>query len=294
MNESPYILSVCVRTYNQKGYVKDALDSVLSQQTTFPFEIIVSDDGSNDRTQEVLLEYQTRFPEKIGLILGDRNEGGPNNLKRVIEASRAKYITCLDGDDYYTDAYKLQKQVNYLESHPEFVACFHNVMNVDEATGKQSLFVPAGFPSFVTAEDIISKRWFMPIHSVMMRRELVAFPDWYLEVMNDDYVVNLSVAMHGPYHYTPEVMAAYRHHQTNISIQYQDVILIDTQLKRILEGFSLIYPESYKSVFDQRIRYYREEIRYYENEAKKPWRKWLRPKTYKRMLKRMFRKWVKV
>ena len=289
MNENSYILSVCIRTYNQKSYVKDALDSVLDQETSFPFEIIVSDDCSTDGTRAVLLDYQKKWPERIKLILRDEDIGGPMNLKLVIESSDAKYITCLDGDDYYTDEYKLQKQVDFLEAHPEFVGCFHNVMNVVEATGEQSPFLPSDFPSVITAEDIILKRWFMPIHSVMMRRELIAFPDWYSEVMNDDYVVNLSVAMHGPYHYMPDIMAAYRHHQTNISLQYQNIILIDSQLKRILEGFSSIYPESYKPVFEQRIKQYEEEIRFHEAEARHPWRKWLRFKTYKRKLKRMLK-----
>lgn len=282
-------MSVCIRSFNQKVFVAEALDSVLSQQTTFPFEIIVGDDGSTDGTQEVLLEYQQRHPGKIRLLLSKEDIGGPNNLRRVIEASQAKYVTCLDGDDYYTDEHKLQKQVDFLEAHPEFVACFHNVMNVIEATGEQSPFLPSDFPSVITAEDVISKRWFMPIHSVMMRRELIAFPEWYSEVMNDDYVVNLSVAMHGPYHYMPDIMAAYRHHQTNISIQYQNVILIDSQLKRILEGFSAIYPETYKPVFERRIKQYEEEIRFHEAEARHPWRKWFRLKTYKRELKRILK-----
>lgn len=293
MNESATLLSVCVRTYNQKAFVKEALDSVLSQRTTFPFEVIVSDDGSTDGTRDILTGYQEQHPDRIRLILGDKNVGGPNNLRRVIEASTAKYITCLDGDDYYTDENKLQKQVDFLESHPEFVACFHNVMNVTEATGEQSPFLPAGFSSVVTAEDIISKPWFMPIHSVVMRRELIAFPDWYSEVMNDDYVVNLSVAMYGPYHYMQDVMAAYRRHEANISIQYQDVVLIDSQLVRILEGFSFIYPESYKPVFEERIKHYQKEIRFYEKEKRYPWRKWFRPKTYKRLIKRQMKKWKK-
>lgn len=287
MNDSLYILSVCVRTFNQKTFVSEALQSVLDQKTAFPFEIIVSDDGSTDGTQELLLEYQSKYPEKIRLILGKEDVGGPNNLKRVIEASNAKYVTCLDGDDYYTDIYKLQKQVEFLEAHPEYVACFHNVMNVFETEGKHSLFLPLGFPSVVNAEDVITKRWFMPIHSVMMRRELIAFPDWYSEVMNDDYVVNLSVVMHGPYYYMPDVMAVYRHHRDNVSIQYKDMVLIDSQLKRIMEGFLPLYPTSYKPLFEERIKYYQEEILFYEKEARYPWRKWLRMRTYKRMIKRL-------
>lgn len=288
------VLSVCVRTYNQERFVSEALDSVLMQKTSFPVEIVVSDDYSKDGTRNVLLEYQAKYPDRIRLILGDVNVGGPNNLKRVIEASSAKYITCLDGDDYYTDCYKLQKQVDFLEEHLDYVACFHNVMNIYESSGTKSLFLPLDFPSEVNAEDVISKRWFLPIHSVVMRRELISFPQWYSEVMNDDYVVNLSVVMHGPYYYMPDVMAVYRHHEANTSIQYGNIVLIDGQLKRILEGFSSIYPESYKPVFKDRIKYYEDEIRFYEDEMRHPMKKWFRPKTYKRMIKKRLRQWLRV
>ena len=293
MSENPCILSVCVRTYNQERFVSEALDSVLMQKTSFQFEIIVSDDCSKDGTRDVLREYQTKFPDSIRLIFGDRNIGGPNNLRRVIEASQAKYIVCLDGDDYFTDTYKLQKQVDFLEKHSEYVACFHNVMNVYE-TGSRSLFLPLDFPAKVEARDVISKRWFLPIHSVMMRRNLISFPEWYSEVMNDDYVVNLSVVMHGPYYYMPDVMAVYRHHNANTSIQYHNIVLIDGQLSRILEGFSSIYPESYKVVFESRINELKEEMRFCEGEMQHPWRKWFRPKTYKRMVKKRLRKWLQV
>ena len=266
------ILSVCVRTYNQERFIAQALDGILMQKTSFPFEIIVSDDGSKDKTQEVLRDYHQRYPDKIRLLLGESNLGGPKNLRKVIEASQAKYITCLDGDDYYTDCYKLQKQVEFLEANDRYVACFHNVMNVYESTGARSLFLPLDFPSEVTAEDVISKRWFLPIHSVMLRRELVSFPTWYEEIVNDDYVVNLSVVMHGPYYYMPDVMAAYRHHDANISIGYSDQLLID----------------------GKRMQFFREEMAFYEKEMKHPWRKWFRFKTYKRMLKKLLRKGLKV
>lgn len=290
MNEESVLLSVCIRTYNQERFVVQALDGVLMQRTSFPFEIIVSDDCSTDGTRDILLKYQRDYPDRIRLILGDENVGGPGNLRRVIEASTAKYITCLDGDDYYIDKYKLQKQVEFLEENERYVACFHNVMNLNDKTGAKSLFLSLDFPEEVDAKDVISKKWFLPIHSVVMRREFISFPQWYEEVMNDDYVVDLSVAMHGPFYYMPDVMAVYRHHDANTSIQYQNMVLIDSQLSRILEGFSSIYPPSYKPMFEARIKQYKDEIQFYEAEMKHPWRKWFRVKTYKKMIKNIIRR----
>lgn len=279
------MLSVCVRTYNQAAFISQGLDSVLAQKTTFSYEIIVSDDCSKDGTVEILKAYQQNYPQKIRLVIGDTNVGGPLNFKRVIEASQAKYLAFLDGDDYYTDVYKLQKQVDFLESNPQYAACFHNVFN-QSGDKFVSLFMPLDFKSVHTAEDVISKKWFLPIHSVVLRRHLISFPDWYEKVMNDDYVVNLSVAMHGPYYYMPDVMAVYRHHDSNISNQYSNLILIDTQLKTILEGFKSIYPAEYEKCFDNKIAFYENEICRLEMDRKFPWRKWLRIKTYKRLLKR--------
>lgn len=285
------LLSVCIRTYNQEHFIKQALESVLMQRTSFPFEIIISDDCSTDETRSILIDYESRFPDRIRLFLNNSNGGGPRNLRRVIEESDAKYITCLDGDDYYIDRYKLQKQVEFLEDNENYVACFHNVMNVYENSSKRSLFLPLDFPDVATAYDVISKPWFLPIHSVMMRREFISFPNWYETVMNDDYVVNLSIAMYGPYYYMPDIMAAYRHHGLNISNNYSDQILIDSQLRTILAGFKKIYPVEYASTFDERILFFDKRIAFNQRERKQPWRKFFRIKTYKRLLKRiLFRK----
>lgn len=283
------ILSVCVRTHNQERFIREALDGVLHQKTNFPFEIIVADDASSDGTIAILKEYQEQYPDKIRLLFCETNIGGPENLKRVIEASSAKYITCLDGDDFYTDEYKLQKQVGFLETHPEYAACFHNTWNVDESGNKLGLFNPLDFASVHDAHEFILKRWFVPIHSAVLRREYIEFPDWYNTVMNDDYVVHLSVVKNGPYYYMPDVMVAYRRHSENTSIAYRDLILTDTKLCAVLENMKPLYPADYALDFDARIAEYKAEIADLQLLRSQPWRKWLRLKTYKRIIKQ----WIK-
>ncbi len=280
------LLSVCIRTFNQERYIVQALESVLDQKTLFPFEIIISDDHSTDGTLGILTDYVRRYPDRVRLIESESNIGGPRNLRRVIEASEAKYITCLDGDDYYLDKYKLQKQVEFLEENEKYSACFHNVMDISEKSSRRSLFLPLDFPSVADARDVISKPWFLPIHSVIMRREFISFPDWYETVMNDDFVVNLSVVMHGPYYYMPDIMAAYRHHDSNVSINYSDISLINEQLCKILSGFSSIYPKEYLPVFEDRIRCLQDESDHYLKNLRRPWCKWFRLKTYKRFIKK--------
>ncbi len=280
------LLSVCIRTHNQERFIREALDSVLCQKTIFPFEIVVSDDASSDGTVAILQEYAAKHPNTIRLLLSETNIGGPKNLKKVIEASHAKYITCLDGDDFYTDNYKLQKQVDFLEAHSEFVACFHNTWYVDTKGNKLGLFNNPNFHAIHDAHEFIKERWFVPIHSAVIRREYIEFPEWYDTVMNDDYVVHLSVAKHGAYYYLPDVMVAYRRHEQNISHAYGDMILTDTQLCTILENMKPLYPADYAADFDARIAAYKAEIADMQLLQKQPWRKWVRRKTYTRAFKR--------
>lgn len=283
------LLSVCVRTHNQEHFIREALDSVLCQKTTFPFEIIISDDASSDGTIAVLNEYQQQHPDKIRLLLSETNIGGPENLKRVIEASNAKYITCLDGDDFYTDEYKLQKQVDFLESNPEYSACFHNTWYADEAGNLKGVFNRPDFHAVHDAHEFIRERWFVPIHSAVLRREYIDFPDWYNTIMNDDYVVHLSVVKHAPYYFMPDVMVAYRRHSGNTSIAYRDLILTDTQLCSVLENMKPLYPIEYALYFDARIDEYKAEIADLQLLQNQPWRRWFRRKTYTRAIKRWLR-----
>lgn len=292
MNNNEILLSVCIRTHNQERFIREALDSVLCQKTTFAFDIIISDDASSDGTFAILEDYKNNYPSKITLLLSDTNLGGPLNLKRVIEASKSKYITCLDGDDFYTDEYKLQKQVDLLEEHSEFTACFHNTWNVDGEGRKIGLFNRPDFHTIHDAREFIRERWFVPIHSAVIRREFIEFPEWYHTVMNDDYVVHLSVVKHGSYYYMPDVMVAYRHHGNNTSIAYNDMILTNTQLCTILENMKSLYSIEYAADFDVRIAEYKAEIADLQLLKAQPWRKWLRGKTYKHLIKKFLRKYL--
>lgn len=265
----------------------------MCQKTTFAFEAIVSDDASSDGTVAILQEYASRYPSVVRLLLSETNLGGPNNLKRVIEASQAKYITCLDGDDFYTDTYKLQKQVDFLEANTEFAGCFHNTWMVDALGNKQGLFNKPNFHAIHDAREFVRERWFVPIHSAVLRREYVEFPEWYDKVMNDDYVVHLSVAKHGAYYYMPDVMVAYRRHEQNISHAYGNMILTNTQLCTILEYMKQMYPAEYAADFDARIAEYKAEMADLQLLKNQPWRKWLRRKTYTRAVKRVLSKVIK-
>lgn len=133
--EKDYIVSVAVTTYNMEPYVGQMLDSVLMQNTTFPFEIVISDDGSEDGTRDVIAQYQKKH-DNIRLICTGHIGKMPNFI-RSLQECKGKYIALCDGDDYWIDENKLQMQYDFLETHPDFVACWTNSWIVDTETGEK-------------------------------------------------------------------------------------------------------------------------------------------------------------
>ncbi len=133
-------VSVCIVTYNHEKYITKCLDGILMQQTTFPFEIILGEDESSDGTREICKTYAEKHPDKIKLFLRSRkdviyingNPTGRYNFMENLKACTGKYIALCEGDDYWTDPLKLQKQVDFLEANTEYIVCSHNAKIIDE------------------------------------------------------------------------------------------------------------------------------------------------------------------
>lgn len=126
-------LSVCILTFNQVNFVKQCLDSILMQRVEFKYEIIVGDDGSTDGTKSILLDYQRKYPHIFFLLLNDTNQGISVNYKNVLSRCSGEYVALCEGDDYWTDPLKLQKQVDFLESHMDygFVGAYNQLLFPD-------------------------------------------------------------------------------------------------------------------------------------------------------------------
>lgn len=119
------LLSICCITYNHEAFLAKAIEGFLMQKTDFPFEIIIGEDFSKDNTKKIAFSYQYRFPEKIHIITSETNVGPVQNEYRALKACSGKYIAICEGDDYWTDPLKLQKQVNFLENHPGYSLTCH-------------------------------------------------------------------------------------------------------------------------------------------------------------------------
>lgn len=118
------MVSVCVTTYNHARWVAQALDSILAQRTSFEVEVIVGDDCSTDSTVQICRGYAERYPDRVRLLTAEHNMGMRANYRRTIEAARGEYIAICDGDDFWTDEEKLQRQVEALECDTEVGLCY--------------------------------------------------------------------------------------------------------------------------------------------------------------------------
>lgn len=224
-------LTVSVATYQQVGYIREALESVLRQRTSFPFEIVVGDDGSSDGTREVLAEIAARFPDRVRLLLVDLNPGdwGFSNWLATIDAARGEYIAFLDGDDYWTAPEKLQRQVDFLDAHPECAFCAHRVEHVwDDGVSQLSPRPPGGSGAHDVGQLLIEN--FAPKISTMVRRSAIeALPVWYrtTQAICADWVFNVLTGRTGKVGFIDEVMAVHRKHAHSVSVLNARRLLAD-------------------------------------------------------------------
>lgn len=166
----PLVAIRCI-TYNHEPYIRDALESFVMQKTYFPFVAIVHDDASTDGTGDIIREYAEKYPDIIKPIIETENQYSKHDgsLGRIIngacEATGAKYIAMCEGDDYWTDPLKLQKQVDFLESHPEYGMCYTRVKRYDQAKNK---FIDIWGGYYETLEELL-KRNTIPTLSVVLK-----------------------------------------------------------------------------------------------------------------------------
>lgn len=209
LTEKP-LVSVWCLTYNFAPYIAKALDSFLEQKTDFAFEILVHDDCSTDETVGILREYQARYPQKIRLLLEEVNQG-TKHLHRFLDRIRGDWVAICEGDDYWCDAHKLQRQMDFLRAHPKYSMAFH-ACRIEEAGQIVEEFIPYKRPKTVPIRDVIVVGgWLCPSASCVFKTEhLHRLPEYYLAADVADYPMQIYMATCGKVYYTPDIMSVYR------------------------------------------------------------------------------------
>ncbi len=208
-------LSICLITYKHEAYIRTCLDNMLSQVVQFDYEIILGEDHSPDGTAAIVAEYASQHPTKIKAFIRPENVGGKANFLHCFLQCRGEYVIFIEGDDYWTDPTKLQQQVDFLDSHQEASACFHNAEIVyEDASGRTNEYINTPEQAlWTTTADLISEKeaWFMATASVMMRRKYVAsLPEWFLACKSGDIPMYVILAENGPIGYINACMSVYR------------------------------------------------------------------------------------
>ncbi|MDX1666095.1 MAG: glycosyltransferase [Saprospiraceae bacterium] len=227
MMEHPRV-SVSIITYNQVRYIRKAIESVLAQEVDFPIEIIIGDDFSTDGTREILIEYQAKYPDKIFLILHPRRyEGVPGRLNNItnLYTCRGQYIALLEGDDYWADDGKLQRQVDFLDQHPDYVLSFHDALMVWESEDHPNRRFSEQRPMLnrdgAFSHEQLAEDWLIPTGSLVFRNSALGeFPDWFWEVISADYALILLISRHGKAFYFHRPDSIYRQHETSFMNVY--------------------------------------------------------------------------
>lgn len=213
--ENPIKVSVLMLAYNQEAYIDEAIRSVVLQQTSFPFELIIGDDHSSDGTLARCQVWQERYPEKIILHENACNLGLARNFIETYNLARGQYIAICEADDYWTDCRKLQIQADFMDAHPQYSMCFHRVVNFYEADGTKSLS-NGGQKEALSLHDLALCNPITNV-SVFYRRGLFgALPEWMAQVTSYDFVMHMLNAQHGDVYYMKRVMAVYRKLETSI------------------------------------------------------------------------------
>lgn len=214
--EQPIVTVWCL-AYNQKDFIRDALEGFVMQKTTFPFEVIVHDDASTDGTTAIVQEYARLYPDIIKPVIETENQWQGGGLKHIIQIMNenyrnGKYIAFCEGDDYWTAPQKLQQQVDFLESHAEYSMCFHRAKKKYETKARAWINCENIEDRDYDATDIFIN-WTVPTASVMCRKEAMEFyanlkhPE---QIQNYDIFIFLSCAMIGKLRGMHEQMSVYR------------------------------------------------------------------------------------
>jgi glycosyltransferase involved in cell wall biosynthesis len=264
-------VSVVLLTYNHEPYIVEAIDSVLLQETDFPFELVIVEDCSTDRTREIITEYQARNPGIISLVLAESNQNDFRAWAQAIVQARGQYVALLEGDDYWTSPHKLQKQAGFLDENPDCTICFHNVKIVSQDKDRPPEDYNDSDQKLLTTTEDLWHRNFLATCSVVLRKGVVTeIPDWFHEMRFGDWPLHIIYSEHGHIGYLPETMGVYRLHDKGLFSS----ISPSRQLEGVLSFYdkmSTIYGTRYGALIaEARIRHGRLLAQAYHGEDNLP------------------------
>ena len=212
--DNEIMVTVLCTVYNHEKYIKKCLDSLVEQETTFPYEIIVHDDASTDESAEIIRQYAERYECIVPMYQTENQYSkGVRPLHYMMPRARGKYIAICEGDDFWTCREKLQRQVSFMEDHPEYSLCVHAAYyaNEDDSINKEKFFKPYEENRTVGTEEILTG-WKFATNSVLYRksaRDVLEIP-YQQNCANGDFATVTYLSLKGKVYYFSDIMSAYR------------------------------------------------------------------------------------
>lgn len=217
------LVSVVVITYRHELFIEKTLVSILNQETDFEYELILANDDSPDNSDKLIKEILNSHPKsyRVRYFVNKPNMGVTPNSKKALDMVKGKYIALCEGDDYWIDDKKLQKQVDFLERNVDFAICFHNTRIDYFDKNLESYYLNENIHKDVfTLDDMIGEEeiWFMATASLMLRASAYGrTPDWFVKSKSGDIPIIILAARNGKIKYLSDVMAVYRKNMASFS-----------------------------------------------------------------------------
>ena len=306
MNQNDCLVSILCTAYNHEQYIRSALEGFVSQKTSFAFEVLINDDASTDGTAAIIREFAEKYPEIIRPFYQAENQFS-KGIGYIYENiffphARGKYFAFCEGDDYWTDDSKLQRQADFLEAHPDYTACVHNTtLHFCNGSRPDQLLIPSRGDHEVLYENVIHG----PIDayhtsSLMARREIIVqTPDYYQAAVEHgfaDYPWALLLRLEGGIWFIDRSMSVYRLFSNQaawssnvgghygVSGQYKKLQSFVQGKLAMLRAFLSHVPEEYKPLVEREILEREFELMYIEGRDKEQ-----RKGPYRQILRRQSR-----
>ena len=264
-------LSIIVPTFNHGNFIAQMFDGALRQETNFDFDIIVGDDASLDNNALIIKEYVQKYPNKIKAFLHPENLGpieprelgGKNNVGFLFKQCKSEYIALCEGDDFWTDTLKLQKQVDFLDNNPDYSLCHHQLEIVYEDNSPSHFFNLDTQQDTSTIRDLLAdNNWFVGTASTVFRNVFThGMPDWWWKTASGDLGIFIEVARAGKIKYLPEIMGIYRKHSggmTNIHTPQNKFFI--TNRKEMFQKLDSYLGFQYSEILSKTILRYEKEL----------------------------------
>ena len=250
-------VSVFMITYNHAPFIAQAIESIVTQQVNFEFELVIGEDKSTDNTLAICQEYAAKYPGIIRLLPTDRNYGVMGNTVRVLEACKGTYIATCEGDDYWCDENKLQKQVDFLDANPDYSMCFTAIGVLDEMGWNlpdEYYFPKPEKEDYTIGDFIVSEMNIVPTPTLMFRNVLPhPLPDFFVNSMAGDMVIQLFTGDKGKAKLINEKMAVYRNHSGGVTKSKETIEKANAALMKMYSGFNKYTNYKYDEFFRTRF-----------------------------------------